>query len=105
MSLLFAAGLAPLVQPWGLIAASCRHSGQRQGVKRRERAHAVLVLRARQLLVHRLELYAGFRPDKSEVLLAKIRTWGESHTDQIIIIGCLVLGFWLIGHSVYLIVT
>ncbi len=37
-------------------------------------------------------------------MLANIRKWIEGHTDQAIIIGSLVVGFWLIGKNVYLIV-
>jgi hypothetical protein len=105
MSLLYAGGLAPLVQPWGLIAAGAatvvdaKVSNAASGLA----LFLFCVLASSSYIA--LELYAGFRPDKSEELLAKIRTWAESHTDQIIIIGCLVLGFWLIGHSIYLIVT
>ena len=29
----------------------------------------------------------------------------DTHTDQVIIAGSLVLGFWLIGKSTYLIIT
>jgi len=29
----------------------------------------------------------------------------ETHTDQVIISGSLILGFWLIAKSIYLIVT
>jgi hypothetical protein len=29
----------------------------------------------------------------------------NTHTDQVIIIGCLLLGFWLIGYDLYLIAT
>ena len=29
----------------------------------------------------------------------------DTHTDQLIIVGSLVLGFWLIGKSIYLAVT
>jgi len=29
----------------------------------------------------------------------------DTHTDQVIIVGSLVLGFWLIGKSIYLVVT
>ena len=32
-------------------------------------------------------------------------TWMETHTDQVIILGSLILGFWLIANSLYLIVT
>ena len=36
-----------------------------------------------------LEIYAGFRPEESQIFLAKIRTWISTHTDQVIIIGSL----------------
>ncbi len=29
----------------------------------------------------------------------------ETHTDQVIILGSLILGFWLIANSLYLIVS
>jgi hypothetical protein len=51
-----------------------------------------------------LEIYAGFKPDQSNALLA-VRTWMETHTDQVIISGSLILGFWLIANSLYLIVN
>jgi hypothetical protein len=37
--------------------------------------------------------------------LVRFRTWVDTRTDQVIIVGSLVLGFWLIGSSIYLIVT
>ena len=37
--------------------------------------------------------------------MVRTREWIDSHTDQVIIVVSLVLGFWLIGKSVYLIVT
>ena len=45
----------------------------------------------------------GFRPGTSQAFLAKLGTWVETHTDQLIIWGGLILGFWLIGKSIYLI--
>ena len=52
-----------------------------------------------------LEIYTVLRPDHSRALLARFRTWIDTHTDQVIIIGSLILGFWLIGNSIYLVVT
>jgi hypothetical protein len=105
MSLPFAFALGPLVQPWGLIAAGAATvvdanvSNAASGLA----LFLFCVLASSSYIA--LELYAGFRPAQSEALLVKIRTWGQTHTDQIVIIGCLVLGFWLIGQSIYLIVT
>jgi hypothetical protein len=52
-----------------------------------------------------MEIYAVVKPDQSQALLARFRTWINSHTDQVIIVGSLILGFWLIANSIYLIVT
>jgi hypothetical protein len=103
MSPWYAMGLAPLLQPWGLIAAGAATVVQ---AKLSTPANYLAlfffcVLATASYLI--LELYAGFRPEKSNALLASVRAWIESHTDQAIIIGSLVLGFWLIGQSLYLI--
>ena len=52
-----------------------------------------------------MEIYAGFRPGPSQAFLARFRTWMDTRTDQVIIVGSLILGFWLIGNSIYLIVS
>ena len=52
-----------------------------------------------------VEVSAGFHQERSDALLATVRVWIEGHTDQVIVIGSLVVGFWLIGQSLYLIFT
>jgi len=52
-----------------------------------------------------MEIYAGFRPRPAQEFLARLRHWIDTHTDQVIIIVSLVLGFWLIGNSIYYILT
>ena len=52
-----------------------------------------------------LEIYAGLRPAQSQPFLVRCRTWMDTHTDQVIIAGSLLLGSWLIAKSIYLIVT
>ena len=37
--------------------------------------------------------------------MSRFRAWINDHTDQVIIVGSLIIGFWLIGDSLYLIVT
>ena len=39
-----------------------------------------------------------FKPGQSQALLATFRTWIDTHTDQVIISGSLILGFWLLAH-------
>jgi hypothetical protein len=52
-----------------------------------------------------MELYAGFSPEAAQARLEGIRTWVDTHRDQAIIILSLVLGLWLVGHSIYGLVT
>ena len=49
-----------------------------------------------------LELFAGFRPERAQETLGRIRTWIDTHTDQVIIVVSLGLGLWLVGKSIYL---
>jgi Sap, sulfolipid-1-addressing protein len=105
MSVWFALGLAPVVQPWVLIGA-----GAATVVEAKLSNWASdLILAAFCILASAsylgLEIYAGFRPGQSQGFLARFRTWIDSHTDQLIIAGSLILGLWLIGKSIYLIVS
>jgi hypothetical protein len=105
MSAWFAAGLAPVVQPWVLIGA-----GAATVVEARLSSWAsdltlalFCVLASASYLG--LEIYAGFWTSQSQPFLARFRTWIDAHTDQVFIVGSLILGFWLIGKSIYLIVS
>jgi hypothetical protein len=105
MSPWFAIGLAPLTQPWGLVAAGVATIvGAKLTSWESYIALFLFCLLATALYIA-LELYAGFRPEKAQEFLGRIRTWIDTHTDQVIIVASLVLGLWLVGKSVYLIVT
>jgi hypothetical protein len=52
-----------------------------------------------------MEIFAVFRPDQSKTFLARLRTWIDTHTDQAIVFGSSILGFWLIANSVNLILA
>jgi len=105
MSPWYAIGLAPLVQPWGLVAAGIADitEAKLSSVESYIAVFLFCVIATGAYLA--MELYAGFRPEKSQAFLASVKTWIDGHTDQVIIIASLALGFWLIGKSVYLIVT
>jgi hypothetical protein len=105
MSPWFAMGLAPLLQPWGLIAAGVATvvSAKLSSVASYVALFVFCLIATSSYIA--LEIYAGFRPEQSQAFLARIKTWIDTHTDQVIIIGSLILGFWLIGKSIYLIVT
>ena len=105
MSPWFAMALAPTLQPWGLIAAGAATVVEAK-VSSWETYLALFlfcVLASASYLG--LVIYAGFKPDQSQALMARFRTWMDTHTDQVIIVGSLILGFWLIASSIYLIVA
>ena len=52
-----------------------------------------------------LELYAAFAPAAATARLERMRTWLDTHQDQVIILVFLLLGFWLAGKSIYLLVS
>ncbi len=105
MSPWFAMGLAPALQPWVLIGA-----GAATVVEARLSSwqsflalFVYCVLASSSYLA--LETYTVLRPSRAQALLSRSRAWIDTHTDQAIIVGSLILGFWLIGNSLYLIVT
>jgi len=105
MSPWFAMVLAPTLQPWVLIGAGAATVVQ---AKLSNWADFVVlflycVLASSSYLA--MEIYAVVRPAETQAFLVRCRTWIEDHTDQVIIIGSLLIGFWLIGDSIYLIVS
>ncbi len=105
MSPWFAMGLAPLTQPWGLVAAGVATIVAAKLSTWQDYLAIIgfcLIATGTYLA---LEIYAGFRPDQTQAFLARTRTWIDTHTDQVIVIVSLGLGFWLIGDSIYLVVT
>ena len=105
MSPWFAVGLAPALQPWVLIGAGAATVVEAK-LSSWESFLALFlycVLASSSYLA--MEIYAIVRPAQSQALLRRARTWIDSHTDQVIIAGSLIIGFWLIADSLYLIVT
>jgi hypothetical protein len=105
MSPWFVVGLAPLTQPWGLVAAGVATitAAKLTSLQSYVALFAFCIVSTAVYLV--LEIYAGFRPDRAQAFLSGVRTWIEGHTDQVIIVVSLLLGFWLIGKSIYVIVS
>jgi amino acid permease len=105
MSPWFALVLAPTLQPWGLIGAGAATVVEAK-LSSWESFLALFgfcVLASASYLA--MEIYAGFKPDKSQALMARFRTWIDTHTDQVIIWGGLVVGLWLVADGIYLLVT
>ena len=105
MSPWFAMVLAPTLQPWALIGAGAATvvEAKLSSWESYLALFGYCVLASASYLA--MEIYAIVRPDQSQALLARFRAWIDDHTDQVIIVGSLLIGFWLIGNSIYLAVT
>jgi Sap, sulfolipid-1-addressing protein len=104
MSPWFALGLAPALQPWTLIAAGAATVMEAK-LASPESLLALFgfcVLGSASYIA--MEVYAALRPDQSQVFLTRFRTWLEARTDRVIVMGCLVLGFWLILSGIYYVI-
>jgi threonine/homoserine/homoserine lactone efflux protein len=105
LSLPGAAGLAAFLQPWTLVAAGAATIVE----AKLDTAASYLVLIPYCLLATSsylyLELYATFAPAKAGTRLERMRKWLDSHQDQVLIAVFLLLGFWLAGKSIYLLVS
>ncbi|MDC0771721.1 GAP family protein [Streptomyces sp. HD] len=96
-----AAGLAVLLQPWGLVAAGA------VTVVDADTSHlstwlvlcAFCVLATASLLT--AELYVALNPAAAQRRLLGLRTWMEGHSQQAIVLGSVVIGLWLVGWSLY----
>ena len=104
MSPWFAMGLAPALQPWTLIAAGAATVVEAK-LASWESLLALIgfcVLGSASYIA--MEIYAAFKPDQCQAFLTRFRTWMETHTDRAIVIGCLILGFWLIASGIYYVI-
>ena len=105
MSPWYALGLAPLTQPWGMIAAGAATVVQAKLAAWADYLALVyfcLLATASYLL---MEIYGVLRPEQTQDFLRRLRQWIDVHTDQLIIWVSLVVGCWLSGKSIYLIVS
>jgi threonine/homoserine/homoserine lactone efflux protein len=105
LSLWTAAGLGVLLQPWSLVAAGAATVVQAKLSTAGDWVALVgfCLLAALSFLV--LELYMTFSPEAAGVRFGQLQTWIDTHEDQLIVVGSLVVGAWLLGKSLYLIVS
>lgn len=105
LSLWAAAGLAAFLQPWALVAAGAATVTQAKLSGTVDYLVLMLfVLLATASFLY-LELYAAFAPAAAGARLERLRKWLDTHRDQVIIILSLLIGFWLAGKSIYLLVS
>jgi threonine/homoserine/homoserine lactone efflux protein len=100
-----AAGLAAFLQPWTLVAAGAATVRQAKLSNVWEWLILLLFCLLATSSFLYLELSAAFRPVAADALMKKLRNWLDTHQDQVIIVISLLLGLWLAGKSIYLLVT
>ncbi len=101
VSLWAAAGLAAFLQPWTLVAAGAATITQAKLSGPADYLTLVLFVLLATASFLSLELYATFAPAAADVRLQQLRTWLDTHRDQVIVLLCLLIGLWLVGHSLY----
>jgi hypothetical protein len=105
LSLWTAAGLGVVLQPWGLVSAGAATVVQAKLSTAGDwLALALFCLLATSSLLA-AELYTVFAPEAARARLAQLQKWIDTHTDQAIVVLSLVVGGWLLGNSIYLIVS
>ncbi len=101
MSLWFAALLAPITQPWGLMAAGVTSVMQADVAS----AESVVMLVVFVLLASStylgLVVFSLVRRDRAHALALGLRAWIEGHMQQALAYGSLLIGLFLIGSGTY----
>jgi hypothetical protein len=105
LSLWAAAGLGAFLLPWSLVAAAAATVVQASLSTAGDWVALIVfcLLATSSFLV--LELYATFAPEAVAARLDRLRAWIDRHQDQAIVIGALLVGAWLLGSSLYLILA
>jgi threonine/homoserine/homoserine lactone efflux protein len=105
LSLWAAVGLAVFLQPWTLVGAGAATVVQAKLSTAGDYVTLLLFCLLATSSFLYLELYAAFAPAAATARLDRMRTWLDTHQDQVIILVFLLLGFWLAGNSIYLLVS
>jgi hypothetical protein len=105
LSLWAAVGLAVFLQPWTLVGAGAATVVQAKLSTAGDYVTLLLFCLLATSSFLYLELYAAFAPAAATVRLDRMRTWLDTHQEQVVILVFLLLGFWLAGNSIYLLVS
>ena len=104
LSLVRCAGLAVFLQPWAMVAAGAATVAEAKLDSPGSWLMIMFFLLLATSSYLYLELYTEFAGDKATARLRKLRDWLTSHQDQVTIVVFLLLGFWLAGESIRVLV-
>jgi hypothetical protein len=100
-----AAGLGVFLQPWSLVAAAAATVVQAKLSTAGDWLALVVFCLVATSSYLTMELYAAFAPAAAAARFDQLRKWIDTHQDQAIVVGALVVGAWLLGDSIYVIVS
>ncbi|KQX49993.1 MULTISPECIES: GAP family protein [unclassified Streptomyces] len=100
-----AAGLAWLLQPWGLVGAGAATAlGANLSTSGDWLALTGYCLLATLSLIV-MEMYVVWAPAAAQARLNALRNWLSQHQEQLIVTLSLLAGLWVTGASIYQLVT
>ena len=102
---LTSAGLAFLVQPWGLIAAGAVTLVEAKVNSVWSYLALVYFCLLSTSTIISLELYAVLRPETAREKLHALRRWIDTHRDLAIVVLSIGVGLWLVGKAVFQLVS
>jgi threonine/homoserine/homoserine lactone efflux protein len=105
LSLLSVAGLAAFLQPWTLVAAGAATILEAKLTTPESYLALIFFCLLGTASFLYLEVYATFAGARAEARLKRLREWLNGHQDQVLIGVFLLLGLWLAGNSIYLLVS
>ena len=105
LSLCAAAGLGVFLQPWSLVAAAAATVVQAKLTTAGDWLALIVFCLVATSSYLAMELYATFAPAAAAARFDQIHKWIDTHQDQAIVVGALVVGAWLLGDSIFLIVS
>jgi len=100
-----AAGLGVFLQPWSLVAVAAATVVQAKLSTAGDWLALVMFCLVATSSYLAAELYAAFAPAAAAKRFDQIHKWIDTHQDQAIVVGALVVGAWLLGDSIFLIVS
>ena len=105
LSLWAAAGLGVFLQPWSLVAAGAATVVQAKLSTAGDWLALVVFCLLATSSFLAMELYAAYAPAAAGARYERIHKWICTHQDQAIVVGSLAVGAWLLGHSIFLIIS
>ncbi|MER6419973.1 GAP family protein [Streptomyces sp. NPDC001137] len=96
-----AAGLAILLQPWGLVAAGAVTVLEADGSDPTTWLILVAYCIVATATLLAAELYVVFKPTSAQQRLRELRSWMQGHAEPAIVYGSVVVGLLLAGKSAY----